>query len=50
MNRDFEFRQRLHAYRNGIISEAAFEEEVLRSMPRLIDHHRLRRRMHDQPD
>jgi len=28
MNRDFEFRQLLRAYRNGIISEATFEQEV----------------------
>jgi hypothetical protein len=28
MNRDFEFRQLLRAYRNGIISEETFEEEV----------------------
>src|SRR5262245_61227525 len=28
MNRDFEFRQLLRAYRNGIISEAAFEQEM----------------------
>jgi hypothetical protein len=28
MNRDFEFRQLLRAYRNGIISEAAFGQEV----------------------
>jgi hypothetical protein len=44
MNRDFGFRQLLRAYCNGIISEAAFEEEVLRSTPRLIDHLRLRQR------
>ncbi len=28
MSRDFEFRQLLRAYRNGIISEAAFEQEM----------------------
>jgi hypothetical protein len=28
MNRDFEFRQLLRAYRKGIISEAAFEQEI----------------------
>jgi hypothetical protein len=28
MNRDFEFRQMLRAYRKGIISEATFEQEV----------------------
>jgi hypothetical protein len=28
MNKDFEFRQLLRAYRNGIISEATFEQEV----------------------
>jgi hypothetical protein len=28
MNRDFEFRQLLRAYRSGIISEATFEQEV----------------------
>jgi hypothetical protein len=28
MNRDFEFKQLLRAYRSGIISEAAFENEV----------------------
>jgi len=29
MNRDFEFRQLLRAYRKGIISEAAFEQEMV---------------------
>lgn len=28
MNREFEFKQLLRAYRNGIISEAAFEQEM----------------------
>jgi len=28
MNRNFEFKQLLRAYRNGIIDEAAFEAEV----------------------
>jgi hypothetical protein len=28
MNRDFEMRQLLRAYRSGIMSEAAFEEEM----------------------
>jgi hypothetical protein len=28
MNRDFEFRQLLRAYRNGIINEATFEQEM----------------------
>ena len=28
MNRDFEFKQLLRAYRSGIISEHAFEEEM----------------------
>src|SRR5215471_15593459 len=28
MNRDFEFKQLLRAYRSGIISEAAFEHEM----------------------
>src|ERR1700680_19469 len=28
MSRDFEFKQLLRAYRNGIISEAAFEEQM----------------------
>ena len=30
MNRDFEVRQLLRAYRSGVMSEAAFEEEMLR--------------------
>ncbi len=30
MNRDFEVRQLLRAYRSGVMSEAAFEEEILR--------------------
>jgi hypothetical protein len=30
MNRDFEIRQLLRAYRSGIMSEAAFEEEMSR--------------------
>jgi hypothetical protein len=30
MNRDFEVRQLLRAYRSGIMSEAAFEEEMVR--------------------
>ena len=30
MNRDFEIRQLLRAYRSGIMSEAAFEEEMAR--------------------
>lgn len=30
MNRDFEVRQLLRAYRSGVLSEAAFEEELLR--------------------
>ena len=28
MNRDFEFRQLLRAYRNGIINESTFEREL----------------------
>jgi hypothetical protein len=30
MNREFEFKQLLRAYRGGIISEAAFEQEMAR--------------------
>jgi len=30
MNRDFEVRQLLRAYRSGVMSEAAFEEEMIR--------------------
>ena len=30
MNRDFEIRQLLRAYRSGLLSEAAFEEEMIR--------------------
>jgi hypothetical protein len=30
MNRDFEIRQLLRAFRSGIMSEAAFEEEMAR--------------------
>jgi hypothetical protein len=30
MNRDFEVRQLLRAYRSGLLSEAAFEEEMNR--------------------
>jgi hypothetical protein len=30
MNRDFEIRQLLRAYRSGLKSEAAFDEEMVR--------------------
>ena len=30
MNREFEFKQLLRAYRGGIISEAVFEQEMAR--------------------